>query len=238
MSEEEATGGPAKPLKAKIVKEPKEGKPKKEPKEKAKKVEAPKYTGPKADEKLMNDFKTGLAKVFKESGDCGKFLKSAKLTEVELGSPELSAAVAEVVVYNCRGLAEEACAKKIKAAEPLFVWLFEKDPRPQSKLHFLFELQVAAHGMSLPRLSPATSVLELIFDTLYMEDIVQEGYFQMWREDADDERPGKIETMLSVTIWLDWLNTAKVEGEDTDEEDDDEEDDDDDSDSDSDDDSD
>jgi DNA-directed RNA polymerase specialized sigma24 family protein len=92
--------------------------------------------------------------------------------------------------------------------------------------------------MSLPRLSPATSVLELIFDTLYMEDIVQEGYFQMWREDADDERPGKIETMLSVTIWLDWLNTAKVEGEDTDEEDDDEEDDDDDSDSDSDDDSD
>jgi hypothetical protein len=115
MSEEEATGGPAKPLKAKIVKEPKEGKPKKEPKEKAKKVEAPKYTGPKADEKLMNDFKTGLAKVFKESGDCGKFLKSAKLTEVELGSPELSAAVAEVVVYNCRGLAEEACAKKIKA---------------------------------------------------------------------------------------------------------------------------
>jgi len=59
----------------------------------------------------------------------------------------------------------------------------------------------------------------------------------MWREDADDERPGKIETMLSVNIWLDWLTNAKVEGEDSeDEDDDDDDDDDDDSDSDDDDD--
>merc|ERR1712118_645764 len=55
-------------------------------------------------------------------------------------------------------------------------------------------------GPELPRLSPATSVVELIFDTLYMEDIIQEGYFRMWQDDADDERPGKIETMLSVSI--------------------------------------
>jgi len=193
--------------------------------------------GPKADEALMEEFKQGLAKVFKASGDFGKFLKSTKLTEVELGSPELSAAVAAVVVHNCRGLEEDACTEKIKAAEPLYEWLFEKDPRPRSKLHFLFELQVAAHSMALPRLSAATSVIELIFDTLYMEDIIPEGYFRLWQDDADDERPGKIETMLSVTIWLDWLKNAKVEGEDSEDEDEDDDDeDDDDSDSDDDDD--
>jgi len=87
-------------------------------------------------------------------------------------------------------------------------------------------------------LSPATSVIELIFDTLYMEDIIQEGYFHMWRDDTDDERPGKIETMLSVNIWLDWLKNAKVEGEDSDEDDDEDDDDDSESDEDSDEDSD
>merc|ERR1719331_3040010 len=185
----------------------------------------------------MAEFKQGLTKVFKESGDFGKFLKSTKLTKVELGSPELAAAVAAVVVQGCRGLEEEACTKKITAAKPLYEWLFEKDTRQRPKLHFLFELQVAAHSLALPRLSPATSVVELIFDTLYMEDIIQEGYFHMWREDADDERPGKIEAMLSVNIWLDWLTNAKVEGEDSeDEEDDDDDDDDSDSDDDDDDD--
>merc|ERR1719387_884158 len=117
----------------------------------------------------MKEFKTGLEKVFKDSGDFKKFLGSTKLTQVELGSPELSATIAAVVVQNCRGLDEEKCAKKITAAEPLFEWLFEKDQRPRPKLHFLFELQVAAHGAELPRLSPATSVIEHIFDTLYME---------------------------------------------------------------------
>jgi hypothetical protein len=233
MSDEDKAG-PAKPAKAKITKEAKEPKTK-EPKAKVVKEE-PKEEGPKADEALMAEFKAGLTKVFNASGDFGKFLGSTKLTKVELGSPDLAAAVAAVVVQDCRGLEEEACTKKIKAAEPLYEWLFGKDPRPQPKLHFLFELQVAAHGLSLPRLSPATSVIELIFDTLYMEDIIQEGYFHMWREDADDERPGKIETMLSISIWLDWLKTAKVEGEDSDEEEDSDEDDDSDSDDDDDDD--
>ena len=117
----------------------------------------------------------------------------------------------------------------------MFKWLFETDPRSHSKLHLIFDLQVAAYGSKLPRLSPATSVVELIFDTLYMEDIIQEGYFRMWQDDADDERPGKIETILSVSIWLEWLKTAKVEGESSDEEEDDDEDDDSDSDSDDDD---
>merc|ERR1719174_2882936 len=184
----------------------------------------------------MAEFQTGLTKVFTASGDFKKFLGSTKLTKVELGSPALAAAVAAVVVQNCRGLDEDACTKKIKAAEPLYEWLFDKDPRSRAKLHFLFELQVAAHHLALPRLSPATSVIELIFDTLYMEDMIQEGYFHMWREDADDERPGKIETMLSVNIWLDWLTNAKVEGEDSEDEEDDDDDDDDDSDSDDDDD--
>lgn len=235
--EEEVAAGPAKPAKAKIAKEVKETKAK-EPKKAKPVLEKPKDDGPKADEALMKEFKEGLAKVFNASGDFKKFLSSTKLTKVELESPELSAAVAAVAVQNCRGLTEDACTKKIKAAEPLFTWLFETDPRSHSKLHFIFELQVAAYGSKLPRLSAATSVLELIFDTLYMEDIIQEGHFRLWQDDADDERPGKIETMLSVSIWLDWLKTAKVEGESSDEEEEDDDEEGSDSDSDSDEDSD
>jgi hypothetical protein len=124
--------------------------------------------------------------------------------------------VAAALFHSCRGKTEDECEEHVEAAVPLVNWLWEQDKRPRAKTEFLFELQAAAYNAKLPRLSPATSVLEAIFDKLYMLDVIEEGYFHMWVDNADDDRPGKIDSMFSINLWLEWLRTAKVEGEDSD----------------------
>merc|ERR1719152_12565 len=84
--------------------------------------------------------------------------------------------------------------------------------------------------MGLPRLSPATALVEAYFDALYMSEIIEEGYFQLWKENSDDERDGKIDVLFSLTAWFQWLDTAKIEGEDSSDEDSDEDEDEEDSD--------
>merc|ERR1712096_62262 len=65
----------------------------------------------------------------------------------------------------------------------------------------------------LPRLSPATSVAEALFDSLYTEAVIDEPVFHAWVEDQSDSRRGKIDVVFATSPWFDWLRAAKVEGE-------------------------
>jgi len=221
--DEDETNTPP-PEEKKPARAPKVEKEKPEPKKK-KEAPPPKVVAEKpvdhANEALIEKFSESLEKWAAKPSDCKALITGAKkvLTSKELESPKLAAAVAGVLLQAGRGHSEEECTSLVEKAKPLLEWVWECDPRAKPKLHFLFELQAAAYGMGLPRLSPATALVEAFFDALYMLDIIEEGYFHLWKADTEDEHDGKIDTMFSVTTWFTWLETAKVEGEDSSDED-------------------
>merc|ERR1719336_2979020 len=71
--------------------------------------------------------------------------------------------------------------------------------------------------MGLPRLSPASSLLEVFFDGLYLAGVIEEDYYEMWAI-GDDDTPGKMTAMFQVSDFLEFLRTARYEGESSSEE--------------------
>merc|ERR1712137_1283773 len=57
------------------------------------------------------------------------------------------------------------------------------------------------------------------FDGLYRAGVIEEGCFEMWSILSSDDTPGKTSAMFQVNDFLEWLRTAKVEGEESSEED-------------------
>ncbi|CAK0888174.1 unnamed protein product [Prorocentrum cordatum] len=80
------------------------------------------------------------------------------------------------------------------------------------KVKVLCEAQRLAYEMGLPRLSPASALIEVFFDALYRAEIVEEEYFEWWSI-SNDDTPGKTSAMFQINPFLDWLREAKLEGE-------------------------
>jgi len=141
------------------------------------------------------------------------------------------------LLESCRGKEDNAVVAAVARFEPVLSALVEAayDRNVHRfKVKVLCETQRVAHELGLPRLSPASALLEVVFDGLYQAELIEEGYFTMWR-DGDDNTPGKINAMFQLQNFFEWLENGPLEEENSeeegeeeeeeDEEDDDEEDD-------------
>lgn len=82
----------------------------------------------------------------------------------------------------------------------------------QMQLNTLYSLQTFYHGLNFPKGS-----LVRWFHMLYDMNIVDEEVFFIWKEELNDEFPGKGQALFQVNFWLNLLAEAESEEEDDDE---------------------
>jgi len=127
------------------------------------------------------------------------------------------------MLRHCHGKNDEEVVALVRRLAPLLTWLIDQAKVHRFKVLVLCEIQRLTHKLGLPRLSPATALIEAVFDGLYCAEVIEEDYFQLWSIN-DDDTPGKTDAMFQLSAFLDWLRDAKVEGETSSEEEEDDED--------------
>lgn len=84
--------------------------------------------------------------------------------------------------------------------------------RPALQLAALYALQSLCHSLGFPK-----GLLLRWFVLLYDLEIVEEEAFLKWKEDVNDDFPGKGKALFQVNQWLTWLEEAEEEEEEDDE---------------------
>lgn len=83
--------------------------------------------------------------------------------------------------------------------------------RPALQLAALYALQSLCHSLGFPK-----GLLLRWFVLLYDLEIVEEEAFLKWKEDVNDDFPGKGKALFQVNQWLTWLEEAEEEEEEDD----------------------
>lgn len=78
----------------------------------------------------------------------------------------------------------------------------------QMQLATLYALQSFYHGLDFPK-----GALLRWFHMLYDMNIVDDDVFFIWKEEINDEFPGKGQALFQVNTWLNWLAEAESEEE-------------------------
>jgi len=112
----------------------------------------------------------------------------------------------------CRRKADSEVISAVARFAPVLSWLIDQASVWRFKVQVLCEVQRLASAMNLPRLSPASSLLELFFDGLYSAEVVEEQYFKWWAVN-DDNTPGKTQAMFQVNAFLAWLSGTSLLGD-------------------------
>ena len=107
----------------------------------------------------------------------------------------------------------EKVADLVRLLKPVLLYIFNHSQIRRHKLRFLFEIQRFINEMKFPRVSSGLTLIEAIWDALYMEDVVEEQYFLWWYEDTHDETPGRSNMLFQMLGWFNWLTTASVDGQ-------------------------
>lgn len=79
----------------------------------------------------------------------------------------------------------------------------------QMQLATLYALQSFYHGLDFPK-----GALLRWFHMLYDLNIVDDDVFFIWKEEINDQFPGKGQALFQVNTWLNWLAEAESEEED------------------------
>ncbi|CAL1296001.1 unnamed protein product [Larinioides sclopetarius] len=80
---------------------------------------------------------------------------------------------------------------------------------PDLQLVALYALQVHCYNYGFPK-----GMLLRWFMMFYDQEIIEEEAFLKWKEDVNDEYPGKGKALFQVNQWLTWLEEAEEEGSD------------------------
>ncbi|CAE7564621.1 pip [Symbiodinium natans] len=128
------------------------------------------------------------------------------------------AQLVDLLLRESRGKEDDDVFAIVQTWAPVLNCLIDKSGVRRFKVKVLIEAQRAAYKMGLPRLSPATALLEAFFDGLYRAEVIEEDYFDMWAV-GDDDTPGKTSAMFQVTFFLDWLRGTLREDKEEDMED-------------------
>lgn len=122
--------------------------------------------------------------------------------------PSSAAAAAAAVVPERAQLDKER--EMVERFQPLLrAFLGE---RPALQLAALYALQSLCHSLGFPK-----GLLLRWFVLLYDLEIVEEEAFLKWKEDVNDDYPGKGKALFQVNQWLTWLEEAEEEEEEDDE---------------------
>ncbi|KAL4224789.1 Eukaryotic translation initiation factor 4 gamma 2 [Mactra antiquata] len=81
------------------------------------------------------------------------------------------------------------------------------------QMHCLYAAQVFCYNNNFPK-----GMMLRVFMNLYDMEVVDEEVFLKWKEEVNDEYPGKGKALFQVNQWLTWLEQAEVESDDDDEE--------------------
>lgn len=76
------------------------------------------------------------------------------------------------------------------------------------QMHCLYAAQVFCHNNSFPK-----GMMLRLFMNLYDMEVVEEDVFLKWKEEVNDEYPGKGKALFQVNQWLTWLEEAESESE-------------------------
>jgi len=183
------------------------------------------------DASKIDSFVETCEEALKDESDVEKLVEQIDdlLTEDEWTTVHPIARLNEMLLTKCRGKQDEEVFSLVQNWAPMLNCLIEKSGIRRFKVKVLIEAQRVASKMGLPRLSPASALLEAFFDGLYRAEVIEEDYFEMWAV-GDDDTQGKTSAMFQVTAFMDWMRGIEEvemeegEGEEEeDEEDDDEE---------------
>lgn len=134
------------------------------------------------------------------------------LTDAELQTVHPVRQLLEPLIGFCRSKADKEVISAVERFAPLMKCLIKKAEIWRFKVQLLCEAQRVTFEMGLPRLSPASALIEVFFDGLYQAEVIEEKYFEFWTMHSDDT-PGKTKAMFQLNDFLEWLRNAKVEGE-------------------------
>jgi len=158
-------------------------------------------------EAAVKDAKANVSKLAKEVSSFSKD---------ELSTVHPVSCLLAPMLRFCRQKEDEEVIKTVKRFAPVLTSLIDGSTAHRFKVKVLCEAQRIAHEMGLPRLSPASALIEVFFDGLYQAEVVEEQYFNFWTE-SNDDTPGKISAMFQMTHFLMWLrNPDDVEDPDSD----------------------
>jgi len=158
------------------------------------------------DEEKLQELTSKCADSIEDAKGIKALAKSAPdmFTEEELKTTQPITAVLEPLMKYCRRKEDEQVFSAVNRFAPLLTSLIDAAEVHRFKVKVLVAAQALAYQMGLPRLSPATALVEAIFDGLYQAEVIEEDYFFMWR-DYNDDTPGKISAMFQLDYFLAWL---------------------------------
>lgn len=76
------------------------------------------------------------------------------------------------------------------------------------QMHCLYASQVFCHNNNFPK-----GMMLRLFMNLYDMEVIDEDVFLKWKEEVNDEYPGKGKALFQVNQWLTWLEEAESESE-------------------------
>jgi len=80
------------------------------------------------------------------------------------------------------------------------------------QIEAIYALQVYVHSEQFPK-----GMLLRLFMQMYDNEVIEEDAFVKWKEEVNDEYPGKGKALFQVNTWLTWLEQAESESEEEDE---------------------
>lgn len=197
----------------------------KEVSKEAAKAEAETRTKPKKENRGAGGLNEDKLSAFGQ--ECTKLLQGSaqpkvdKLTgmlgQAEFNSIQPTSLLMDPVLRHCRGKEDKEVLQTVQRVAPLLESLIDKADARRFKVKVLCETQRLASSMGLPRLSPTSALLEVVFDGLYQSEVIEEQYFEWWAI-ADDETPGKMSAMFQVDPFLDFIRHGHFEGDESSEE--------------------
>ena len=78
--------------------------------------------------------------------------------------------------------------------------------KPSLQLTALYALQTVCHELKFPK-----GMLLRWFNALYDLEVIEDEVFLRWKEDINDDFPGKGQALFQVNTWLIWLAEAEAE---------------------------
>ena len=92
----------------------------------------------------------------------------------------------------------------------------------KAQVDALYAIQAYCHNIKFPKIDSKGQpkyYIELLFQVLYGNELIEDAAFQAWADDDNDEYPGRVNAIVQTTAFISFLNEAP----DADEQDEDEE---------------
>lgn len=154
-----------------------------------------------------------------EVGEVKKIESITKKIPVNFGEAELKslepmkAIIAVVLSKEAVAKGEESVRSAIEMMAPVLACLESEFGNDSSfELNTLEQVQVSVNALGLPRLSPETALVELVWLALYESQIIAEEMFQQWLDNDKLDSPGKSTTLFQTQAFRAWLYEEELPG--------------------------